>query len=71
MRALLHYLSQMQPPRNMTLNRRNLLVGAGALALSADAARAAPLTSTLGRDATQSGVRPNSPDDQTDRKSVV
>ena len=38
---------------------------AGALAVSADAARAAPLTSTLGRDATQYGVRPNSPDDQT------
>jgi len=28
-------------------------------------ARAAPLTSTLGRDATQFGVRPGSPEDQT------
>ena len=33
--------------------------------MSADAARAAPLTSVLGRDATQYGVRPGSPDDQT------
>ena len=31
---------------------------AGALAMSPDAARAAPLTSPLGRDATQYGVRP-------------
>ena len=38
---------------------------AGALAVAPDAARAAPLTSTLGRDATQYGVRPGSPDDQT------
>ena len=38
---------------------------AGALAMSPDSARAAPLTSTLGRDATQYGVRPGSPDDQT------
>ncbi len=38
---------------------------AGALAMSPDAARAAPLTSTQGRDATQYGVRPGSPDDQT------
>src|ERR1700744_3118782 len=38
---------------------------AGALAASPDAARAAPLTSALGRDATQYGVRPGSPDDQT------
>src|SRR6202030_1317703 len=30
-----------------------------------DTARAAPLTSTLGRDATQYGVRPGNPDDQT------
>jgi uncharacterized secreted repeat protein (TIGR03808 family) len=30
-----------------------------------DAARAAPLTSALGRDATHFGVRPGSPDDQT------
>ena len=54
----------------MDLNRRHLIgvsaAGmAGALALSPDAARAAPLTSTLGRDATQYGVRPGSPDDQT------
>src|SRR6202795_2782612 len=38
---------------------------AGALAMSPDAARAAPLTSTLGRDATQYGIHPGSPDDQT------
>jgi uncharacterized secreted repeat protein (TIGR03808 family) len=54
----------------MDVNRRRLLGAsvagaAGALALPADAARAAPLISTLGRDATQYGVRPNSPDDQT------
>jgi uncharacterized secreted repeat protein (TIGR03808 family) len=54
----------------MDVNRRQL-IGAtaagitGALAMSPDAARAAPLTSTLGRDATQYGVRPGSPDDQT------
>jgi uncharacterized secreted repeat protein (TIGR03808 family) len=54
----------------MDVNRRHLIGAsaagaAGALALSADAARAAPLTSALGRDATQYGVRPGSPDDQT------
>src|ERR1700742_4277955 len=54
----------------MDLNRRHLIGAtvtgaADALALSPDAARAAPLTSTLGRDATQYGVRPGSPDDQT------
>ncbi|XUM21943.1 TIGR03808 family TAT-translocated repetitive protein [Bradyrhizobium oligotrophicum S58] len=55
----------------MDVNRRRMLAGsaagaAGALALPADAAQAAaPLISALGRDATQSGVRPNSPDDQT------
>jgi uncharacterized secreted repeat protein (TIGR03808 family) len=54
----------------MDVNRRHLIgasaAGAvGALAMSPDAARAAPLTSTLGRDATQYGVRPGSPDDQT------
>jgi len=38
---------------------------AGALAMAPDGARAAPLTSALGRDATQYGVRPGSPDDQT------
>jgi uncharacterized secreted repeat protein (TIGR03808 family) len=54
----------------MDVNRRHLIAGsaagiAGALAMPADAARAAPLTSALGRDATQYGVRPGSPDDQT------
>jgi uncharacterized secreted repeat protein (TIGR03808 family) len=58
----------------MDLNRRHLIGAsaagvAGALAMSPDAARAAPLnsmlTSTLGRDVTQYGVRPGSPDDQT------
>jgi uncharacterized secreted repeat protein (TIGR03808 family) len=54
----------------MDVNRRRLIGAsvtgvAGALAVSPDAARAAPLTSTLGRDATQYGVRPGSPDDQT------
>src|SRR4051812_5881940 len=54
----------------LDLNRRHLLNGsaagvAGALALPTDAARAAPLASALGRDITQYGVRPNSPDDQT------
>jgi len=54
----------------MDVNRRHLIgvsaAGvAGALAVSADAARAAPLTSSLGRDVTQFGVRPGSADDQT------
>jgi uncharacterized secreted repeat protein (TIGR03808 family) len=51
----------------MDVNRRHLIgaSAAGALVMSADAARAAPLTSALGRDATQYGVRPGSPDDQT------
>jgi uncharacterized secreted repeat protein (TIGR03808 family) len=51
----------------MDVNRRHLIgaSAAGALAMSVDAARAAPLTSALGRDATQYGVRPGSPDDQT------
>jgi uncharacterized secreted repeat protein (TIGR03808 family) len=54
----------------MDLNRRHFIgvsaAGlAGALAMPRDAARAAPLTSTLGRDATQYGIRPGSPDDQT------
>jgi uncharacterized secreted repeat protein (TIGR03808 family) len=54
----------------MDFNRRHLMgvsaAGvAGALAMSPDAARAAPLTSALGRDVTQYGVRPGSPDDQT------
>jgi uncharacterized secreted repeat protein (TIGR03808 family) len=38
---------------------------AGAMAMAPDAARAAPPASALGRDATQYGVRPGSPDDQT------
>ena len=55
----------------MDVNRRHLIGAsaagvAGALAMSPDAARAAPLTSALGRDATQYGVRPGSPDDQTE-----
>jgi uncharacterized secreted repeat protein (TIGR03808 family) len=52
----------------MDVNRRHLIGAsavAGALAMAPDAARAAPLTSVLGRDATQYGVRPGSPDDQT------
>ena len=54
----------------MDLNRRHILGAsaagaAGALAMSPDAARAAPLTSILGRDATQYGVRPNASEDQT------
>jgi uncharacterized secreted repeat protein (TIGR03808 family) len=58
------------PPQEdaiMDLNRRHFIgaSAAGALAMSPNAARSAPLTSTLGRDATQYGVRPGSPDDQT------
>ncbi len=54
----------------MDVNRRHLIGAsaagvAGALAMSPEAARATPLASTLGRDATQYGVRPGSPDDQT------
>ena len=54
----------------MDINRRHLLRAsaagaAGALAIKPDAARAAPLASTLGRDVTQYGVRPNAPEDQT------
>src|SRR3984893_4446856 len=54
----------------MDVNRRHLIgasaAGAvGAVVAAPDTARAAPLTSTLGRDATQYGVRPGSPDDQT------
>jgi uncharacterized secreted repeat protein (TIGR03808 family) len=54
----------------MDVNRRHLLGAsaagaAGALAMTPDAVRAAPLASTLGRDVTQYGVRPGSPDDQT------
>ena len=56
--------------QGMDLNRRRLMGAsaagiAGALAMPADAARAAPLTSVLGRDATQYGVRPGSSEDQT------
>jgi uncharacterized secreted repeat protein (TIGR03808 family) len=54
----------------MDVNRRHLIGvsaagAAGALAMPAGVARGAPLTSALGRDATQYGVRPGSPDDQT------
>jgi uncharacterized secreted repeat protein (TIGR03808 family) len=51
----------------MDISRRHLIgaSAAGALAMSMRAARAAPLISTLGRDATQYGVHPGSPDDQT------
>jgi uncharacterized secreted repeat protein (TIGR03808 family) len=54
----------------MDLNRRYFIGAsaaglAGAFVLSPNLARAAALTSTLGRDASQYGVRPGSPDDQT------
>ncbi|MDE2332822.1 MAG: TIGR03808 family TAT-translocated repetitive protein [Bradyrhizobium sp.] len=54
----------------MDINRRHLIGAsaagvAGALAVSPDAARAAPLISVLGRDATQYSVRSGSADDQT------
>jgi uncharacterized secreted repeat protein (TIGR03808 family) len=52
----------------MDVNRRHLIGAsavAGALVMSPDAARAAPPASALGRDATQYGVRPGNPDDQT------
>ncbi len=55
----------------MNLNRRHLIgasaagITAGALAAPAQAQRAAPPISMLGRDATHYGVRPNSDDDQT------
>src|SRR6202795_236794 len=54
----------------MDVNRRHLIGAsaagvAGALAMTPDAARAVTLTSALGRDATQYGVRSGSPDDQT------
>src|SRR3954447_24620302 len=54
----------------MDVNRRHLMGAsvagvAGGLAMSPEALRAAPLTSALARDATQYGVRPGSPDDQT------
>ncbi len=53
----------------MDVNRRHLLGAsagaASALAMSTDTARAAQLAFSLGRDATQYGVHPGSPDDQT------
>jgi uncharacterized secreted repeat protein (TIGR03808 family) len=51
----------------MDVNRRHLLHAAAGLGATAfaGAAAAAPLTSTLGRDAAQYGVRPNGADDQT------
>jgi uncharacterized secreted repeat protein (TIGR03808 family) len=54
----------------MDVNRRHLIGAsaagvAGALVLSPDTAHAEKLTSAFGRDATQYGVRPGSPDDQT------
>src|SRR6266850_6678495 len=54
----------------MHINRRQLIGAsaagvAGAVAMPPDAARAAPPTSALGRDATHYGVRPGSADDQT------
>src|ERR1700732_2046527 len=63
---------EMRPQEDaiMDVNRRHLIGisaagAAGALAISPDAARAAQLTSGLGRDVTQYGVRAGSPDDQT------
>ncbi len=53
----------------MDLDRRRMIgaasLAAGAMVVASEPARAAPLTSTLGRDASQFGVRPGSPDDQT------
>jgi uncharacterized secreted repeat protein (TIGR03808 family) len=53
----------------MNLNRRHLIgasaAGMGGAMAIVDTARAAPLAAMLGRDATQYGVRPGSPDDQT------
>lgn len=54
----------------MDIPRRHVLGAsaagiAGALAIPAEAARTAPLTSALGRDATHYGVRPNATGDQT------
>lgn len=54
----------------MDISRRNLINvtaagAASAMTVAPAPARAAPLTSTLGRDATQYGVRANSSDDQT------
>src|ERR1700686_1036788 len=57
-------------PVIMDVNRRYLIGApaagaASALVMSQNIARAAQLASALGRDATQYGVRPGSPDDQT------
>ncbi len=55
----------------MDISRRNLLnasaasAAAGALVGASEPAHAATLMSALGRDATQYGLRPNAPDDQT------
>ncbi len=53
----------------MDIDRRRMIgaasFAAGAMAVANEPARAAPLTSTLGRDATQYGVRPGSSEDQT------
>jgi uncharacterized secreted repeat protein (TIGR03808 family) len=54
----------------MDVNRRHLIGAsaagaASAVAMSPDGARAAQLTSALGRDASQYGVLPGSPEDQT------
>jgi uncharacterized secreted repeat protein (TIGR03808 family) len=54
----------------MNVSRRHLIGAsaagaAGAFAMTPETSQAAPLTSALGRDATQYGVRPGSPDDQT------
>ncbi|MDB5626921.1 MAG: hypothetical protein JWR73_2723 [Tardiphaga sp.] len=53
----------------MDIDRRRMIgaatLAAGAMAVASEPARAATLTSTLGRDATQYGVRPGSAEDQT------
>lgn len=53
----------------MDIDRRRMIgaatLAAGAMAVATEPARAAPLTSTLGRDATQYGVRSGSMEDQT------
>jgi uncharacterized secreted repeat protein (TIGR03808 family) len=53
----------------MDVNRRHLLnasaAGIAVAMVATDVARAAPPASTLGRDVTQYGVRPNNPEDQT------
>src|SRR5690348_13595647 len=54
----------------MDLNRRHVIGAsaagiAGAVIAESEPARAAQLASMLGRDATQYGARPGSPDDQT------